>query len=107
MTTCVVALGKIGLPLAVQIASKGEHVIGADISSEVVDLVNKGQEPFPGETDLAVRLRQVIDEGKLEATTETADAVRASENVVVVVPLIVDDQARPDFFLQLMQQLLM
>ena len=49
MTTCVVALGKIGLPLAVQIASKGEHVIGVDINPSVVDLVNNGQEPFPGE----------------------------------------------------------
>ena len=97
MTTCVVGLGKIGLPLAVQIASKGERVIGADISSKVVDLVNKGEEPFPGEFDLANRLHQVISEGLLEATTETAEAVRASENVIVVVPLIVDDQARPDF----------
>ena len=29
---CVVGLGKIGLPLAVQIAGKGRHVIGADIN---------------------------------------------------------------------------
>ncbi|MGB1652008.1 MAG: hypothetical protein ACPHEP_13345, partial [Acidimicrobiales bacterium] len=40
MTTCVVGLGKIGLPLAVQIASKGERVIGADIDDEVVDKIN-------------------------------------------------------------------
>ena len=40
MTTCVVGLGKIGLPLAVQIASKGENVIGCDINKEVVDLID-------------------------------------------------------------------
>ena len=71
MTTCVVALGKIGLPLAVQIASKGEHVIGVDINPSVVDLVNEGQEPFPGEAQLADKLSDVVNTGMLEATTNT------------------------------------
>ena len=53
MTTCVVGLGKIGLPLAVQIASKGESVIGCDVNQEVVDLINMGEVPFPGEINLA------------------------------------------------------
>ena len=97
MTTCVVALGKIGLPLAVQIASKGEHVIGVDINPSVVALVNEGQEPFPGEAQLAEKLRNVIDSGMLEATTDTREAVSKSSQVIVVVPLIVDTQANPDF----------
>lgn len=97
MDTAVVALGKIGLPLAVQIASKGHHVRGADVSPDVVRLVNDGVPPFPGETDLDERLRQVVAEGLLTATTDTADAVARSEAVVVVVPLVVDDQSRPDF----------
>ena len=33
MRICVVALGKIGLPLAVQFASKGHEVIGADVNA--------------------------------------------------------------------------
>lgn len=37
MNICVVALGKIGLPLAVQFASKGHRVIGADVNEKVVD----------------------------------------------------------------------
>ena len=97
MTTCVVALGKIGLPLAVQIASKGEHVIGVDINPSVVALVNEGQEPFPSEAQLAEKLRNVIDSGMLEATTDTREAVSKSSQVIVVVPLIVDTQANPDF----------
>ena len=36
MKICVVALGKIGLPLAVQFAAKGHGVIGADISEPTV-----------------------------------------------------------------------
>ena len=42
MNVTVVALGKIGLPLAVQFASKGHRVIGADINPETVALVNAG-----------------------------------------------------------------
>ena len=56
MNTCVVGLGKIGLPLAVQIAGRGHRVVGADLNPEVVDLVNAGREPFPGEAELADRL---------------------------------------------------
>ena len=90
MTTCVVALGKIGLPLAVQIASKGEAVIGVDINQKVVDLVNAGIEPFPGETGLAERLNQALKDGNLKATTDTRAAVSRSDCVVIVVPVVVD-----------------
>ena len=71
MTTCVVGLGKIGLPLAVQIASKGENVIGCDINEEVVDLINMGEVPFPGETNLAELLLQVRQEDLLKASIDT------------------------------------
>ncbi|KAF2780131.1 nucleotide sugar dehydrogenase [Streptomyces sp. OM5714] len=97
MNICVVALGKIGLPLAVQFASKGHRVIGADVNEKVVDLVNAGTEPFPGEHDLDVRLKNAVGEGLLSATTDTADAVARSEAVVVVVPLFVDAEGVPDF----------
>ena len=97
MRICVVALGKIGLPLAVQFASKGHQVIGADVNAQTVDLVNKGVEPFPGEAHLAEKLADVVSRGLLTATTETAAAVAQSESVVVVVPLFVDDESRPDF----------
>jgi UDP-N-acetyl-D-mannosaminuronate dehydrogenase len=39
----VVALGKIGLPLAAQFARKGNRVIGADANADVVDAVNRGE----------------------------------------------------------------
>jgi nucleotide sugar dehydrogenase len=97
MRICVVALGKIGLPLAVQFASKGHRVVGADVSKRVVDLVNEGVEPFPGETDLATKLRNAVDAGLLTATTDTTAAVADAEAVVVVVPLFVDADGVPDF----------
>lgn len=97
MNICVVALGKIGLPLAVQFAAKGHRVIGADVNEKVVELVNAGTEPFPGEHDLDVKLKQCVDAGLLTATTDTAAAVAQSEAVVVVVPLFVDADGVPDF----------
>jgi nucleotide sugar dehydrogenase len=94
---CVVALGKIGLPLAVQFAAKGHRVIGADVNEKVVELVNAGVEPFPGEADLDTRLKQAVEAGLLSATTDTTAAVAQSDAVVVVVPLFVDAEGVPDF----------
>jgi nucleotide sugar dehydrogenase len=97
MNICVVALGKIGLPLAVQFAAKGHRVIGADVSERVVRLVNDGVVPFPGEADLDVRLKEAVSAGLLSATTDTTAAVAESDAVVVVVPLFVDAEGVPDF----------
>jgi nucleotide sugar dehydrogenase len=94
---CVVALGKIGLPLAVQCASKGHQVIGADIDASVVEQVNAAREPFVGETHLAEKLSETVDAGLLHATTDTTAAVARSDAVVVVVPLYVDESGAPDF----------
>ena len=97
MRITVVGLGKIGLPLAVQFARSGHVVIGADASPATVAAVNEGVVPFPGEAHLADYLPSVVAAGALSAQTDTAAAVAQSDAVVVVVPLVVDDQARPDF----------
>jgi len=93
----VVALGKIGLPLAVQFAKKGHHVIGCDVNQKTVDLVNAGTEPFPGEDHLAQFLGETVKSGHLTATTDTTAAVSESDAVVIVVPLFVDEEGIPDF----------
>ena len=98
MRISVVALGKIGLPLAVQFASKGHDVVGVDLNADLVQLVNRGIEPFPGEAELRRRLADVVSTGRLRATTDYADAIPDSDAVVVVVPLFVhDDTWEPDF----------
>jgi len=94
----VIALGKIGLPLAVQFADKGHDVVGVDVSQRTVDLVNQGIEPFPGEAHLQEKLSQLVPAGRLRATTDYADAVPGADAVVLVVPLFVDEEtAEPDF----------
>lgn len=97
MRITVVALGKIGLPLAVQFARSGHTVVGADIDQRAVDLVNTGREPFPGEAHLAEYLAEVVADGRLRATTDTTAAVADSDAVVLVVPLFVDENGVPDF----------
>ncbi len=97
MKIAVVALGKIGLPLAVQFAKKGHHVIGSDVNQKTVDLVNAGTEPFPGEDHLAQYLAETVKSGHLTATTDTTTAVSESDAVVIVVPLFVDEEGIPDF----------
>lgn len=97
MEITVVAMGKIGLPLAVQFASKGYKVFGSDVNAQTINLINSGVEPFPGETDLDIKLREVVKSGNLVGMTSTSEAVSQSEVVVVVVPLYVDEQGIPDF----------
>lgn len=97
MKISVVGLGKIGLPLAVQFAGRGHRVVGADVDERVVRAVREGRPPFPGEDGLPQRLAEAVGTGVLEATTDTASAVSASEAVVVVVPLYVDPNGQPEF----------
>lgn len=98
MRIAVVALGKIGLPLAVQYAEKGHEVIGVDVNPATVEAVNAGREPFPGEAFLAEKLEHLVPAGALRATTDYAEAVPGADAVVLVVPLFVNDATwEPDF----------
>jgi UDP-N-acetyl-D-glucosamine dehydrogenase len=93
----VVALGKIGLPIAAQIARAGHEVVGTDIDERVVELVNAGQSPFPGEAGLEEALAELVPAGRLRASTDTTAAVAAGPDLVIAVPpLVVDDEHRPD-----------
>ncbi|MBA2348253.1 MAG: nucleotide sugar dehydrogenase [Solirubrobacterales bacterium] len=101
MRAVVVALGKIGLPLAAQLATCGHEVIGCDIDERVVDAVNGAQEPFPGEADLADVLQQVVlgdGPGHLQATTDTRAAIASRPELVILVPpLMVDAEVKIDW----------
>lgn len=89
MNAVVVALGKIGLPLAVQVAGAGHQVTGCDIDEAVVASVGAGQEPFPGEAQLAERLAKAVSGGALSATADTTAAVAAGPDLVIAVPPLV------------------
>ena len=96
-TVAVVGLGKIGLPIAVQICEKGNLVLGCDTSLASVAKINDGRAPFPGEEQLENRLAAVVSSRDFAATSMTTDAVSKSSYVVVVVPLFVNSSGIPDF----------
>lgn len=98
MRIAVVALGKIGLPLAVQFADSGHEVVGVDVNPTTVEKINAAVEPFPGEAHLQEKLSELVPAGRLRATTDYADAIPGADAVVLVVPLFVDDASwEPDF----------
>jgi UDP-N-acetyl-D-mannosaminuronic acid dehydrogenase len=98
MRAVVVALGKVGLPLAARIALAGHEVVGADVDPRVVASVNDGEAPFPNEAGLPEALRETVADGRLRAVADTAAAVAAGPDLVVAVPpLVVDASARPDW----------
>jgi nucleotide sugar dehydrogenase len=93
----VVGLGHIGLPLAVQYASRGHEVVGCDIAQRIVDAIERGVSPHDDEQALVERVPQLVEAGRLRATTDTAQGVRDAEVVVVIVPVVVDDAREIDF----------
>jgi len=98
MRIAVIGLGHIGLPLAVQYASRGHDVTGVDISDAIVDALNRGESPHRDEQALIDRVPQLVSEGRLRATTwADAAGVRAAEAIVVIVPVVVDEAREIDF----------
>lgn len=98
MRAVVVALGKIGLPLAARIAQAGHTVVGCDVDQRVVDAVNAGRVPYPGESSLESVLAEIVAAGRLCARRDTTAAVAEGADLVVAVPpLVIDGDAQPDW----------
>ena len=72
----VVGLGHIGLPLAVQYASRGHDVLGVDIDARIVETLNRGESPHRDEQALVERVPELVAAGRLRATTWTDPAGR-------------------------------
>jgi len=92
----VIGLGKIGLPLAVYLSQRN-HVIGLDNNKDVVEQINNGQEPFPGEKNLKKNLKEVLASQKLSATLDVSKAIKSADVILICVPLIIDKYNEPDF----------
>src|SRR5438132_6234279 len=93
----VVGLGKIGLGLAAQFAARQCRVIGCDVNADVVRNVSSGRVPAEVEPSIGGLVAAAVRAGWLVATTDTQAAVRESNVVVVIVPLIVNQAGKPDF----------
>jgi UDP-N-acetyl-D-mannosaminuronate dehydrogenase len=91
MKVTVIGLGKIGLPLAVQFALKGQEVVGLDVNNLTVQKINSGEEPFPGEKDLEKNLLEALKIGNLYATTDAKESLQSAEVILVCIPLILNN----------------
>jgi nucleotide sugar dehydrogenase len=97
MNVTVVGLGKIGVPLAVQFASKGATAIGYDVDAARVDEINAGRNPFAGEARLDELMPKLAASRALRATCDARAAIADAEAVVLIVPVDIDEHRQPDF----------
>ena len=63
----VMGLGYIGLPTASMLATKGHSVLGIDVNSETVEIINSGKIHIV-EPDLDVLVRSAVNSGNLRAS---------------------------------------
>lgn len=92
-TLGVCGLGYVGLPLAVEKAKAGFHVVGFDIQKQKVDMVNAG-ENYIGDV-VNEDLKAIVDSGMLRATTDFA-TVASCDCVCIAVPTPLDKHQEPD-----------
>ena len=78
MRVSVFGLGYVGCVSAASFAGDGHEVVGVDVNADKVASINAGCSPIvePGLEDL---LGQSAAEGRLRATTDTADAIRSTD----------------------------
>jgi len=95
-TVSVVGCGRIGLPTACLFAKAGFRVIGADVNSRVVALLNKGKAPL-SEPRLKELLEKQVKNGSFTATRDIKKAASNSDIIVLVVPTPIDRKKKPDY----------
>lgn len=89
----VIGLGYVGLPLAVEKAKAGFHVIGFDVQSAKVDMVNRGIN-YIGDV-VNEDLEAIVKSGLLRAT-EDFGFVKDCDCVCIAVPTPLDAHQQPD-----------
>ncbi len=96
-TVAVVGAGKMGLPLAAQFASHGWSVIAVDVQEAVVSAINEGRSHVGEEPGLADMVRAAHEAGRLHATLDGTAAAHEADVVVLIVPVMLDDEQHPDY----------
>ena len=88
----VVGLGYIGLPLAREASNAGLSVIGLEINSTVVDMLNSGRSHVDDLSDADVERMQ---EAGFRATSDP-NALEDAQTIVVCVPTPLSEDSGPD-----------
>jgi nucleotide sugar dehydrogenase len=91
----VVGAGKMGLPIAVWIASRGASVWACDKNPAAVEAIAAGR-PDVDEPGVTEALGEALDAGRLQATTDTAAAAAESDVIIVITPAVLTDSRQAD-----------
>jgi len=87
MNAAVIGAGKMGLPLACQLAAGGARVAACDVNPAVVEAILAGRMLFD-EPGVEVLLRQARQAGTLTATTDLAEGLRDADVAIVIIPVL-------------------
>ncbi|MGZ4868832.1 MAG: nucleotide sugar dehydrogenase [Halobacteriota archaeon] len=91
----VIGLGYVGLPTAVNFTEHGFDVIGVNRTASTVNQINQGESHLK-DLNLEERVARTVARGKLRATTDSAQATRDSDVIIITVPTPVTPDKRPD-----------
>ncbi len=86
---CVIGLGYVGLPLAVEFG-KGRQVIGFDINEKRIQALNQGQDDT-----LELTSKQILQAKHLTFSSSLED-IRSKNVFIVTVPTPIDENNSPD-----------
>jgi len=93
----VIGLGYVGLPVACEFARAGFDVLGVEIQAERVKKINAGISPIEGEEPgLSALLKEVIEQGKLRATSDYTE-LRQRDVILIDVETPVDENNVPQY----------
>ena len=95
-TVCVVGLGKLGLPLALHFALNDTKAWGFDIDEALISKLRNGESPF-SEPGLTNHLPELIESHSFNPTSDLSEAMAYATHVILVVPLDIDSDGKPDF----------
>jgi GDP-mannose 6-dehydrogenase len=84
MKLSVFGLGYVGCVSAACFAREGHEVTGVDVNPTKVEIINEGRSPIV-EAGINELIGEMVKAGRLRATTDSAEAVRASEISLVCV----------------------
>jgi UDP-N-acetyl-D-glucosamine dehydrogenase len=95
----IIGLGYVGLPLSLQFARSGVHVLGLDIDSDKVDALNQGRSYIKHVSPETVA--EQVNAGRLAAATDFS-RVKEADAVIICVPTPLNKNREPDisFILQ-------
>lgn len=89
----IIGLGYVGLPLGLQFARQGSHVLGLDIDAKKVDAILKGESYIHHIESAAIQ--EQVASGRLSASTDFS-RVADSNAVVICVPTPLNKNREPD-----------